>query len=483
MPSVEAPRVSCVMVTRGRAVWVAQSIQYFDAQDWPVSDRELVIVYEDESDLPVPPPERGDVRLVRVGRGRSIGEKRNVGTRAARGAIVAQWDDDDYHGSDRLRRQIAPLLDGTADVTGLQGVVFFEPASWTFWRCTPALHARMFVEDVVGGTLVFHRRIWEQLAPYPPTSLREDADFLVAAMRRGARLARVPAEPSYAYLRHGRNTWRLRPGQFLDPQGWQVVAEPAWLGAARDFYRAVDAHPAAGVGGGTRVSCIMPTCDRRAFVPRAVRHFLEQRWADAELIVVDDGEDPVEDLVPARAGIRYLRLAARSSIGHKRNLACEAATGEIIIHWDDDDWMAPAWIATQVAALASARADVTGLYRPYFHHAARRLAYRYEYPRWARPWVHGGTMCYTRALWRKNPFPDVSSGEDLHFQWSDVPKTIVPHDEAGEYVAGLHDGNTSARPRPGTRWRPYPVELIERMKLRAQPSTDTGERYVHLEKS
>jgi glycosyltransferase involved in cell wall biosynthesis len=466
--SVKAPRVSCVMVTRGRAVWVAQSIRYFDAQDWPAGDRELIIVYEDERDLPVPPPERADVRLLCVGPGRSIGEKRNTGSRAARGTIVAQWDDDDYHGPDRLQRQVAPLLDGSADVTGLQGALFFEPAPWTFWRCSPVLHARMFVEDIVGGTLVYHRAVWERLAQYPTTSLREDADFLVAAMLRGARLARVPAGESYVYLRHGRNTWQLRPGQFLDPRGWQTVGEPVWPDAARDFYRAIHERAASGAGG-PRVSCIMPTCDRRAFVPRAMRHFLDQRWSDAELIIVDDGERPVEDLVPASPRIRYLRLTARRSIGHKRNLACEAATGEIVIHWDDDDWMAPTWIATQVAALAVAGADVTGLCQPYFHHAARRLAYRYAYPRGARPWVHGGTLCYTRALWQNNPFPDVSRGEDLRFQWSAVPKTIVPHDGAAEYVAGLHDTNTSARPRPGARWRPCPVEVIERMRMRAAP--------------
>jgi hypothetical protein len=286
-------------------------------------------------------------------------------------------------------------------------------------------------------------------------------------MRRGARLARVPADASYLYLRHGDNTWRLRPGEFLDPRGWQRVAEPAWLGAASAFYRAIAAPVA--VGRSPQVSCIMPTADRRAFVPRAVRHFLDQRWPAAELIVVDDGARPVDDLIPVSDRVRYLRLAARRSIGHKRNLACEAATGDVVIHWDDDDWMAPTWIATQVAALSATGADVTGLCRPYFHHAARRLAYRYEYPRGARPWVHGGTLCYTRALWRANPFPDVSHGEDLRFQWSPVAKTIVAHDGFGEYVAGLHDGNTSARPRPGTRWRACPIEVVERMRVRAEP--------------
>jgi glycosyltransferase involved in cell wall biosynthesis len=460
------------MVTRGRAAWVAQAIRYFDAQDWPAGDRELVIVHDDDADLPRPAPDRADIRLVRVGPGRSIGEKRNLGTSDARGAVIVQWDDDDYHGPDRLHRQIAPLFDGTADVTALHDAVFFEPASWTFWRTSPALHARMFVEDVLGGTLAYRRAVWDQLARYPLTSLREDADFMVAAMRRGARLARVPANESYAYLRHGRNTWRLRPGEFLDPDGWRTVDEPAWLDAVRAFYRAIDQEiderPAPAVRRGPRVSCIMPTCDRGPFVPRAVRQFLDQRGPEAELIIVDDGAHAVDDLIPADGRIRYLRLTGRRSIGHKRNLACEAATGEIVIHWDDDDWMAPTWIATQVAALEAAGADVTGLRQPYFHHAARRLAYRYDYPRGARPWVHGGTLCYARALWQRNPFPDVSHGEDLRFQWSAVPKTIVAHDRTGEYIAGLHDHNTSARPRPGTRWCPCPVEVIERMRIRAE---------------
>ncbi len=46
------------------------------------------------------------------------------------------------------------------------------------------------------------------------------------------------------------------------------------------------------------VSCIMPTRDRRAFVPRAIAYFLRQDYANKELVIVDDGTDPVSDLVP-----------------------------------------------------------------------------------------------------------------------------------------------------------------------------------------
>jgi glycosyltransferase involved in cell wall biosynthesis len=38
------------------------------------------------------------------------------------------------------------------------------------------------------------------------------------------------------------------------------------------------------------VSCIMPTFNRRAFVPQAIRYFLRQDFEHKELIIVDDGD-------------------------------------------------------------------------------------------------------------------------------------------------------------------------------------------------
>ena len=46
------------------------------------------------------------------------------------------------------------------------------------------------------------------------------------------------------------------------------------------------------------VSCIMPTYNRRHFVPRAIRSFLRQDFPHKELVIVDDGAEAVGDLVP-----------------------------------------------------------------------------------------------------------------------------------------------------------------------------------------
>lgn len=88
------------------------------------------------------------------------------------------------------------------------------------------------------------------------------------------------------------------------------------------------------------LSCIMPTSDRRALVPQSIRNFLRQDYPNRELIIVDDGTDPIADLIPEDPRISYVRLPERQTIGAKRNLACERAKGKIIAHWDDDNWIA-----------------------------------------------------------------------------------------------------------------------------------------------
>ena len=96
-------------------------------------------------------------------------------------------------------------------------------------------------------------------------------------------------------------------------------------------------------------------------MPRAIRQFQRQTYTARELIIVDDGRDPVQDLVPDDPRIRYVRAEPCASLGAKRNLACSLARGALLAHWDDDDWMSDARLATQVAALRAARAEVVGL--------------------------------------------------------------------------------------------------------------------------
>jgi glycosyltransferase involved in cell wall biosynthesis len=208
------------------------------------------------------------------------------------------------------------------------------------------------------------------------------------------------------------------------------------------------------------VSCILPTHERRVFLAQAVAYFLRQDYPRRELIVVDDGADPVADLLPEADNIRYLRVGRRLSLGAKRNLACAAAAGPVILHWDDDDWMAPWRIRYQVRQLLKRRADACGLREVVHLDPIGQRAWRFVYPRHARAWVAGGTLCYTRGLWRRNHFADVDVGEDAGFLWSGRPRRVVALPDTAFYVALVHPGNTSPKWPGGRWWRPLEVGQV-----------------------
>jgi glycosyltransferase involved in cell wall biosynthesis len=195
----------------------------------------------------------------------------------------------------------------------------------------------------------------------------------------------------------------------------------------------------------------MPTADRRRLVPQAIRLFLRQDYPNRELVIVDDGADGVDDLVPEDARIRYVRLTGKRVLGAKRNECVEASRGDLIMHWDDDDWMAPHRISTQVEALLAKGAEVCGLTRMLFHEAATGRTWLYAYPEQRRGWLAGGSMLYTRDFWRQGRFPASQVGSDTRFAWTHDLRGAAVVDDLGLYVAFVHPGNTSPK-RPQQRW-------------------------------
>lgn len=211
------------------------------------------------------------------------------------------------------------------------------------------------------------------------------------------------------------------------------------------------------------VSCIMPTWNRRHFLPQAIHYFLRQRYAPSELIIVDDGDEPVHDLVPDDDRIRLIRLPCRARVGTKRNLACERANGQYILHWDDDDWMADWRIEYQVGQLHLAQGDICGLRRVLFFDPDAAAAWEYTFPGTLKPWAYGASLCYTTEYWRNNPFPDVDIGEDTRFIWNDPEARIVMLEDNRWLAALVHRGNTSPKQPEDRTWRPYSLATIRNL--------------------
>ncbi|MDA9504184.1 hypothetical protein XI09_05280 [Bradyrhizobium sp. CCBAU 11386] len=200
----------------------------------------------------------------------------------------------------------------------------------------------------------------------------------------------------------------------------------------------------------------MPTANRRQFVPQAIGMFLAQDYADKELVILDDGNDGLAELIPQHPQIRYLRASGRQTLGAKRNAACAEARGDIILHWDDDDWYAPSRITTQVEALERTQADICGIDRVLFIEPRSRQAWEYVYPGTARPWVCGATLCYRKSHWRSHPFPEITVGEDTRFVIASQQARIHVLSDNRFFVGLVHASNTSPKQIRDPRWQTRP---------------------------
>jgi Methyltransferase domain/Glycosyl transferase family 2 len=214
---------------------------------------------------------------------------------------------------------------------------------------------------------------------------------------------------------------------------------------------------------GPLVSCIMPTYNRRPFIPHAIDYFLRQTYTNRELIILDDGADAIGDLVPSDATVRYERLPKKMTIGAKLNLGCELARGDIIAQFDDDDWYAPWRLAYQVDTLLREMTDLCGINQLLYYDLRTGRGYEYRYPPNQKTWLVGSDLLYTKAFWRGHPFANVNVGEDGIFAWSAARRNISVLDDRSFAVHMIHSRNVSPKRLAGNYWHPHSIEEFERV--------------------
>ena len=186
------------------------------------------------------------------------------------------------------------------------------------------------------------------------------------------------------------------------------------------------------------VTCICPTRARPTFIQRAIDCFLSQTWPDRELLILDEEFAPSLPGDPHLPGVRYERLRTRLTVGAKRNLCCSRAHGDLIAHWDDDDWSAPGRLLDQIERLIDSDAPMTGYDAMEFReeNGGRWL---YSLPRHAI----ATSLLYLKSYWAKHPFSDLNCGQDETFSMGCRQLVTVPAD--GLMWASIHPGNTSPR--------------------------------------
>ena len=146
------------------------------------------------------------------------------------------------------------------------------------------------------------------------------------------------------------------------------------------------------------VSCQMPTRNRPGFAERAVAQFLAQDWPRKELIVLDDSDPGLEPRIAEIPGLVRVVATGPMTLGDKRNLAVSLSRGEIVHHWDDDDWSGPGRLRRIAQPIWMGRAEAA-MFRYRGLHLLRVPEGRFGRFRRGSPWdgrIHDGSLAIRR---------------------------------------------------------------------------------------
>lgn len=225
--------------------------------------------------------------------------------------------------------------------------------------------------------------------------------------------------------------------------------------------------PAAGL-----VSIVTPTGNRPKLLDAAAWCVAGQLFRHYEWLILDDGEAPHPTLSRVTdPRIRYWHTDVRQSIGAKRNWLIERARGDIIVHFDDDDFYGPQYLTRMLAAMAANKADFVKLF-DMFVYASELDVFAYwdlvlrrtpqfaicgnsieiiaasamTSPEWLlMPYGYGCTYVFRKSVWNKAPFPDRDWGEDsAFFSAAQAHCSFVGlHDDTMNFIKMQHASNTS----------------------------------------
>jgi O-antigen biosynthesis protein len=440
-----APLVSCIMPTHNRRHFLPLAIRCFMRQDYP--NLELIIVDDGTDAVADCVPEDARVRYVRLNEKLTIGAKRNVACEQARGEFIVHWDDDDWFPSWRVSRQVAALVEREADVSGTSKLFYHDAATARAWEYSFAADG---VSWVAGNTFAYRRDFWQR-NPFPEVQVGEDTLFLQSDISKSIFDLNEPGL-CVATVHGGNTSYKETDGMFWHRRDCESVR--ALLGD--DLHLSLSQFAPAHSPAWPLVSCIMPTYNRQPFLPIALRNFMAQDYPNKELVIVDDSEEPLDELFNNQPLVRYVHLGARESIGAKRNLACQMARGEIIAHWDDDDWYAPERLRYQARPILAGDADINGLSNAFVLDLSKGIFWTVNAQLHRRMFVgnvHGGTLVYRKSLLEQGlRYPEINLAEDawLLYEATSQGRRLLELPNQGVYVYMRHGSNAWSECAPGS---------------------------------
>lgn len=193
------PLVTCVCLTTWpkRKAFLPDALRSFRQQTLP--SREMVVV-NDGTPLVSHVPDVRVVNLQPIGRKWTIGEKRNVGVRAAQGTYLATWDDDDVSLPNRLADQANAVILRRADGVLAGKMAVADEEMHLLGDCNRG------PKRPVQPSAMLRRSAVIACGGYPAADYLEDAQVIerIRLLLRGLIIV-MPGSNFYVLRRHGSN--------------------------------------------------------------------------------------------------------------------------------------------------------------------------------------------------------------------------------------------------------------------------------------
>ena len=190
------------------------------------------------------------------------------------------------------------------------------------------------------------------------------------------------------------------------------------------------------------VTLCTPTFNRRPFIPMMLKCYEHQTYPKdkIEWLIVDDGTDKIEDLVTHIPQVKYFKYDTKMTLGQKRNLLNDKATGDIIIFIDDDDYYPPERISHAVKTLTNSKALCAGSSAMfiYFKHISKMYLFGPYGPNHAT----AATFAFKRELLATSRFDEKSSVAEERKFLKDYTVPFVQLEAKKSIVVFSHNHNS-----------------------------------------
>jgi glycosyltransferase involved in cell wall biosynthesis len=189
------------------------------------------------------------------------------------------------------------------------------------------------------------------------------------------------------------------------------------------------------------ISILTPTYNRRFFIPQYLKNIYRQNYlGEIEILIADDGDEPIEDLLSKDKRIRYFKFEERKTLGFKRNFLAAQAKGRILIHFDDDDYYPPNRISNAVQMLSKSERLIAGSSMMYMYNVhTNKICTSGPF---GQNHATAGTFAYKREYLEKCSFDDEKLAQEEPGFTNGFAEPMIQLDPKSTILVMQHRFNT-----------------------------------------